>query len=199
MSNDMIISNFEKFTKILLRCEKRHGDLERFLEKYADRILITPGHDKSDRASAMSGGMVSRCLSVLGHARTLMTTSAFADCNFSMESIIIVCLLFDIGRIGDEKGEYYIEQTSQWHKEKGMLYTYNPNIRRMSQVHRGLYLLQSEGIILTQDEWIAILTHQGPSNEENKFYINFEPKLAILLQMAVKLAQMQDFQGTENN
>ena len=69
----------------------------------------------------------------------------------------------------------------------------------MSQVHRGLYLLQSEGIILTQDEWIAILTHQGPSSDENKFYINFEPKLAILLQMAVKLAQMQDFQGTENN
>ena len=198
MSNDEIASNFEKFVKILLRVKDRESQLNSFLDKYSDVIATAPGHDRSERSSSVPGGMVARCLSVLGNARQLVTTGAFNDSNLSMDSIIITCLLHDIGRIGDNRGVYYIEQISQWHKDKGINYTYNPNIRRMTHAHRGLYLLQQEGVQLAQDEWIAILTHSGSTYEENKFYSGYEPSLAVLLQTSIKLAHMCDFQGPEN-
>lgn len=198
MSNDEITSNFEKFVKILLKVKDREPQLDAFLNKYSDVIASAPGHDRSERSSAIPGGMVARCLSVLGNARQISTTGVFNDSNLSMDSIIITCLLHDIGRIGDDRGAYYVEQTSQWHREKGINYTYNPNIRRMSYTHRGLYLLQREGVQLTQDEWIAILTHAGSAYDENRFYIGYEPPLAVLLQTSIKLAHMCDFQGPEN-
>lgn len=197
MTEEEIVSNFEKFKKILLRVSGRRDSIEKFLAKYEDRIATAPGHDRSNRHAGQPGGFVKRSLTTLTVARDLCSISAFADKNLDIDSVIVVSLLHDIGRIGDDSGDYYVPQTSSWHVEKGNLYTYNPNIRRMTHPHRGLYLLQAEGISLTQDEWIAIATQSG-SGEENKFYTGLDIALASLLQTSVRITSMLDYSGPEN-
>lgn len=197
MTESEIISNFEKYKKILLKVSDRNEEIQNFIDKYGERIATAPGHDRNNRHAGQPGGFVRRSLTTLTTARDLCGMSAFADKNISLDSVIVVSLLHDIGRIGDDVGDYYLPQTSSWHVEKGNLYTYNPNIRRMTHPHRGLYLLQAEGIKLTQDEWIAIATQSG-AGEENKFYTGLDIALASLLQTSIRITSMLDYAGPEN-
>lgn len=198
MSESEIIDNFEKFRKILLKVSDRRDSLERFLEMYADRIATAPGHDRNNRRSASPGGLVRRSLQTFANARELCNMSAFSDLGISVESVIIVSLLHDIGRIGDDTGDFYLPQTSSWHVERGIHYVYNPGIKRMTHPHRGLYMLQSAGISLTQDEWMAIVA-QSSAYDENKFYVGNESPLMTLLQTAIRVTSMQDVCGPENS
>jgi len=197
MSDKEIIENFEKFRKILLRVSDRKDALEKFLDKYGDRIATAPGHDRNNRHAAAPGGLVQRALNTLSAARDLSKLPAFSEKEISAESIIIVSLLHDIGRIGDDAGDYYLPQTSSWHIERGNLYTYNPDIKRMTHPHRGLYLLQAEGIQLTQDEWMAIVS-QSNAYEESKFYVGNESPVMTLLHTSIKISSMLDVCGPEN-
>lgn len=197
MNDNEIIENFEKFRKLLLRVSDRRDVLEKFLEKYADRIATAPAHDRNNRLSAAPGGLVRRALNTLAAARDLSKMPAFAEKEINAESIIIVSLLHDIGRIGDATGDYYLPQTSSWHIERGNLYTYNPEIKRMTHPHRGLCLIQSEGIVLTQDEWMAIVS-QSNAYEESKFYIGNESPVMTLLHTSIKISSMLDLCGQEN-
>jgi hypothetical protein len=197
MNDTEIIENFEKFRKLLLRVSDRRDVLEKFLEKYADRIATAPAHDRNNRLSSAPGGFVRRSLNTLAVARDLSKMPAFAEKEISAESIIIVSLLHDIGRIGDADGDYYLPQTSSWHIERGNLYTYNPDIKRMTHPHRGLCLIQAEGIVLTQDEWMAIVS-QSNAYEESKFYIGNESPVMTLLHTSIKISSMLDLCGQEN-
>jgi len=197
MSESEIISNFEKFSKVLLKVSDRRDSLSKFLEKYGERIATAPAHDKSNRKSASPGGLVKRSLQTLVNARELCGMSAFADKNIDPGSVIIVSLLHDIGRIGDDVGDFYVPQTSSWHVERGNLYTYNQDIKRMTHPHRGLYLIQREGINLTQDEWMAIVS-QSNAYEESKFYAGNESSLMTLLHTAIKITSIVDLCGQDN-
>jgi len=197
MSESEIISNFEKFSKVLLKVSDRRDSLSKFLEKYGERIATAPAHDKSNRKSASPGGLVKRSLQTLVTARELCGMSAFADKNIDPGSVIIVSLLHDIGRIGDDVGDFYVPQTSSWHVERGNLYTYNQDIKRMTHPHRGLYLIQREGINLTQDEWMAIVS-QSNAYEESKFYAGNESSLMTLLHTAIKITSIVDLCGQDN-
>lgn len=197
MSESEIIANFEKFRKILLKVETRRPSLEPFLEKYADRIATAPGHDRNNRHAATPGGLVKRCLQTFANARDLCKLPAFAEKELDIESVIVVSMLHDIGRIGDDTGDFYIPQTSSWHIERGNLYTHNPDLRRMTHPHRGLYLLQAEGVTLTQDEWMTIVS-QPNLYDDGKFYSGHDIPLMALLHTALKMTGMQDSCGPEN-
>lgn len=198
VSENEIIENFEKFKKILLKVVERRESLEHFVEKYGDRIATAPGHDRNNRRSAEPGGLVRRALQTLSNARELAKMPAFSEKEISIDSVIITSLLHDIGRIGDDTGDFYLPQTSSWHIERGNLYTYNPELKRMTHPHRGLYLLQAEGIQLTQDEWMAIVS-QSNAYEESKFYVGNESPLMSLLHSAIKITSMTDVCGPDNN
>lgn len=197
MTETEIIENFEKFKRILLKVSERREEIESFLEKYGDRIATAPGHDKNNRHAATPGGLVRRALKTFANARDLAKLPAFSEKEISIDSVIITALLHDIGRIGDDTGDFYVPQTSSWHIERGNLYTYNPEIKRMTHPHRGLYLLQAEGVRLTQDEWMAMVS-QSNAYEESKFYVGNESPLISLLHTAIKITSMTDVCGPDN-
>ena len=89
---------------------------------------------------------------------------------------------------GDLNGDYYLEQQSDWHRERGMLYTYNRDIQYMTSAQRGLYLMQYFGVHLTSDEYLAILLNDGMYTDDNKAYGMKEPTLAVLVHHADRMA-----------
>lgn len=186
---EKVISNFETFQKILNKVGSRAPEISAFLDKFGERIAICPSHNLVKRSTSAPGGLVEHALSTFKIARKLVETSGI---EVNPESLAIVCLLHEVGKIGDEDKDYFVSQDSNWHRERGQVYTYNPDLPKMTHAHRTLYILQSSGIRLSMDEWIAILTQAGTSSEENRFYSGCENNLAVILQSATRLAVMKE-------
>ena len=111
--------------------------------------------------------------------------SAIVSAIFPLPLIIKVGLFHDIGRVGDLEDNLLIEQDSKWHREKlGQMFKYNEEVEKMSISHRSLWVLQSFGVELTREEWVAIQVAQGNHFEENRFYVGSTPSLGIIVQQA---------------
>jgi len=85
--------------------------------------------------------------------------------------LVIAALGHDFGKLGDTENEFYIPQTSDWHKKRGMLYEFNPNIQYMKVPDRALFLFQKYGIELSLNETLGIKLVDGLYDESNKSYL----------------------------
>jgi hypothetical protein len=155
-----------------------------------ERIVMCPAFTKDGQPGAHPGGLVAHTLQVTATMRRL---NKALEWDVPVGSILKVGLFHDLGKVGSLEHDYFVEQTSQWHREKlGQLYKYNEKLNKMAVSHRSLYLLQHFGIHLTNDEWLAIQLAQGSHFEENRFYVGHEPSLALLLQQSKQLTLHMD-------
>ena len=127
---------------------------------------MCPASMKKDQHNCYPGGLVEHSLEV---ALAMRKINEALSLNVPTSCILKVALLHEIGKIGDEKTDYFVEQDSDWHVEKlGQLYKYNDDIARMSISHRTLYLLQKFHVELTREEWVAIQIGSGSHFEEKE-------------------------------
>lgn len=190
MSTDNLENNYNIFRKLTQKCGSRSDTLLKLVDDLGERLVICPGHDRREKTTAKPGGLIEHSLNVVKTMRALEGAATFG---VDPESMLIAGLFHDIGRVGDMTTDYYLPQTSDWHRDKaGILYVYNPALPKMPHSHRSLTLLQAAGVSLTTDEWIAIATAQGPSLDENKFYIGGESPLTLLTQTAVRIIAQKE-------
>lgn len=179
-----IKSNWDKYESLLNKLSD--PSIEKMVEAIGERLLMCPASMKNDQYGCYPGGLVEHSLDV---ALTMRKINEAMNMNIQSSSILKVALLHEIGKIGDENLDYFVEQDSDWHVEKlGQHYKYNEKIDKMSISHRTLYLLQKFHIELTREEWIAIKISGGSHFEENRFYVGSETDLGILLQKSKTLA-----------
>jgi hypothetical protein len=109
--------------------------------------------------------------------------------DISDESITIVSLFHDIGKVGDVDIPYYLKNDVDWEIKKGIAYKTNPEIVTMSLGTRSLYLI-SQHVKLSQQEAQAIVAHDGlyPTNGgvNNLEYFHRECRLQMILHFADK-------------
>lgn len=162
--------------------------VEKMVEVLAPRIAACPYSARIDQPGCAPGGLLECTLRVTDHARKLAPTFGLTDTSSDYWSLYRVCLLHDLGKIGDVEHDYWLPQTSEWHRDKlGALYMINENIPKATIVDRTLVLLQEHGIKLSRDEWLAIRLSSGAHLEENRFYVGAEPRIAIIVQTAKRL------------
>ena len=175
-----IKSNWETFEKLLSRLD--NDNLNLIVEMLGDRIVECPASTRLDQYGAYPGGLVEHTLEVVKCMRKI---SEACDLDVSIDQILKVGLVHDLGKIGDIEHRLFLDQDSTWHQEKlGQMYKFNEEIQKMSVSHRTLWLLQTFGVVLTNEEWLAIQVAQGSHFEENRYYVGSEPTLALLLQQA---------------
>jgi hypothetical protein len=133
---------------------------------------------------------------VVGWLTQFASIVARADPGFNPTSLMKVALLHCVGKVGTMTEDYYLPQSSQWHKDRGMLYEINPDIQYMKIPQRSLFLAQEAGIKLTQDEYLAIQLSDGQYDDSNSSYKYKEPKLALVLQNAVQWARKLEKENT---
>jgi hypothetical protein len=152
----------------------RKEQLLTLYEKYQERILLAPASAKEHFHNAFPGGYLDHVLRVVNNAMAIYSVwkSAGANCdNFTMEELVFSALNHDLGKIGDEDGEYYQPNLSDWHRiNQGKIYTFNPAVTYMNVTDRSFYILQSVGIVITRNEYIAMLLTDGLYEEKNKSY-----------------------------
>jgi len=185
---DVLKNNWETFEKL---CRRLSDDgVNALLETLGERILVCPASPRESQYGAYAGGLVEHSLEV---AKVMRDLAQVYGLSIPVNSTIKVGLLHDLGKIGDLHSDYFVEQTSDWHRDKlGQVYKFNEDLNKMSVSHRTLYLLQHFGVILTNDEWLAIQLAQGSHFEENRFYVGHESGLALVLQQAKQRAVHRD-------
>ena len=187
LSAEQLESNWATYESLCKRLSDHN--LNELLETLGERIVMCPASPREEQYGAYPGGMVEHALHTTATMRKLNSAMEFG---LQTASILKVGLLHDIGKVGSLDKDYFIDQDSDWHREKlGQFYKFNEELNKMSVSHRTLFLLQHFNVKLSNDEWLAIQLAQGSHFEENRFYVGHEPSLALLLQQSKSLTTHQ--------
>lgn len=194
LSEEQIVENWAAYDKLCRSVsDGRSASLGEMLDKIGAELSVTPASSRRDFHNAFPGGLVEHSLRVL---RNALKYSASHGIGVSRDSVVIAALFHDIGKMGDGQQPYYVVQSDSWRRDKlGEMYAHNPKLTHMSVGLRGLFLLHSHGVKLTQDEWLAIYFNDGWVLPENKQYCLKEPALVHVIQTADYLATLQEKRG----
>ena len=163
--------------------EDRKENLLKFYEDFKDRMMFAPASGKGHYHNAMPGGYVEHILHIINHSLEIKEVWEKNDAmiNFTEEELVFAAMHHDLGKVGDLDNEYYIPQTSDWHRtNRGEVYTHNPDLQYMKVPDRGLWLLQHYGVKVTDKEYIGIKLTDGLYDEANKSYLmSYNPDWAL--------------------
>jgi hypothetical protein len=193
MDTEKLLENFQKYANLLEKYFPNPGT-SKFLEDYGIRLTTAPRGLK-DADGGAPGELINFLLRVTltanDHSKAI--EARVGSGSIDRKSIARICLIHELGKLGSPEEELFIVQESQWHKEKlGQNFKYNENCPKMSTSHRTLCLLQTYGINITANEWVAILTSQGMQYPENAFYGNSLPDIAKVLHFARSIADLEN-------
>lgn len=197
---DQFLNNINQYIS-----SPRREKLIEFYKKYEERLMLMPAAHKKEYHNAFPGGYIEHVNRVVNASIKLYSLwEGFeADMStFTTEELVFSAINHDLGKMGDEYHESYTPQTDQWRKDKlGEQYMFNNHLPFASVPDRGLFLLQSHGILYTFNEMVAIQTHDGLYDEGNKKYLlNFMPEqkprtcLPYILHQADLLAARVEFE-----
>ena len=167
---DTFISNIE--THIT---GDRKQSLIDFYNKYQERVMLMPAAHKKEYHNSFPGGYVEHVNRVVRCSikQSQLWEEEGADMStFTMEELVFSAINHDLGKMGDEDNESYIPQTDKWRREKlGEDYMFNKKVPFSSVPDRGLFMLQSHGVVYTFNEMLAIQTHDGLYDAANEKYL----------------------------
>lgn len=152
----------------------RKEKLLEFYNKYQDRIMLMPASHKKEYHNAFPGGYIEHVNRVVDASIEInkVWKQFGTEQNYTIEELVFSALNHDLGKMGSAEHEAYLPQTDEWRKNKlGEDYTFNTELEFMSVPDRGLYLLQTNGVEYTKNEYLAIKLHDGIYDEANKPYL----------------------------
>ena len=160
--------------------------LNNLMEVMGERLFEAPASHNLAYHNCCIGGLAEHSLRVYGNLKKL--SSQFAP-DLSEDSMILVALFHDLGKVGSMEEPYYITQTNDWARDnRGDHWMHNPKLEFLGGAQRSLRVLGQFGVPTTELEYKAILIHDGQYIPENKPYSHKEGKLGLLLHQADMLA-----------
>lgn len=182
LTPEQIQSNWDKFLNNIdtyISGDRGHR-LKDFYLRFEERFIMMPASHKSQYHNCFPGGYVDHVNRVVDAALQLdavWRNFGMVD-TYTTEELVFSAINHDLGKFGDEQNESYIEQTDQWRRDKlNETYMFNDRLEYMTVPDRGLYLLMSNGVRYTKNEFLAIRTHDGLYEESNKAYLmGFTPE-----------------------
>ena len=167
---DTFISNIETH----ITGDRKQALLD-FYNKYQERVMLMPAAHKKEYHNSFPGGYVEHVNRVVRCALKQAKLWEEEGCDmstFTTEELVFAAINHDLGKMGDENNESYIPQTDKWRREKlGEDYMFNKQVPFASVPDRGLFMLQSHGVIYTFNEMLAIQTHDGLYDVANEKYL----------------------------
>jgi hypothetical protein len=191
MDKDDLMIIFKSVLTLIDEIEdaERRDKLNDIFDHIGERFFTAPASGRVTYHNCFPGGLAEHSLRVYRLLKTMTEELEGMD-NISHDSVIIVSLLHDLGKIGSVGGDpYYIAQENSWHQEKlGEYYKVNENMLYLGVAQRSLRLLTDFRFVLTEEEYQSILIKDGMYSESNKEFRNKECKLGLLLHHADMIA-----------
>jgi hypothetical protein len=190
LTPEQIAENFEKYRGFMEKLGDRSDAALALVDGLGERLALCPASSRKEYHHAIPGGLVDHSLRVLSNALKLVKAFGW---DVPKDSLIIGCLLHDLGKVGDHEQDYYIPQTDGWRVEKmGEIYKHNRDMQYMTVPDRGVWLCQHYGLRLTQPEFMAILLNDGQYADENAPYKMKEPLLVDIVHIADYISTKQE-------
>lgn len=168
--------NFDKLISIIEKTFSgdRKEKLLKLFNDISNKFAMTPASGVAYFHLAYPGGLVLHTLNVLFSALKLynLWSEVGADMSgYTKDELIFCAIVHDLGKIGNLKEDHYIVQDKQWYIEnRKEYYKSNPNIQRFEHSHRSIWILNQYEIKMSEQEFIAIMIHDGLYLDSNKSY-----------------------------
>jgi hypothetical protein len=183
-----VIKNFEVFKAQAEKLGTKAGTLIEWLDRNAERVMLAPASTRREYTCCHPGGLVEHSLRVLKIAAQLRQAYGQVE-NVTRENLILVSLFHDIGKVGTESKEYYVDNTSDWHRDKlGILYNVADRFAHLPASQLSLHTLSQQKVEIDIDEWYSISMVGNKSLREDAPTSGTEPWLNVILSQAVKSA-----------
>ena len=187
----VVIKNFELFKTQTAKLGTKAGTLLQFLDDNAERVMLAPASTKKDFTCCYPGGLVEHSLRVLQNAAKLRQVYAQTE-SIETNSLILTSLYHDIGKVGTEAKEYYVDNNSDWHRDKlGIMYNVAERFQHVSVSQLSLLRLTQNRVEIDIDEWYSISVIGNKNIKDDVPNTAGEPWLSIILSQAVKAACVQ--------
>jgi len=181
--------------------EDQHKPFRRMVKVLLPVLQSTPASGSTKYHGAWPGGLLAHTWAVieggLAIEQTLRSFRPGVDPNNTLaltRSIIKAGFLHDLGKIGDGRNPYYIDQDNEWRRDKlGEVYTIERDLNVMPYLpvpQRAVWLASQHGVNLTQEEVQAIIASDGPGTPQGKQIIMtfLETPLTMIIHFADKWA-----------
>lgn len=185
LSPEQIVENLTKFYNLIDKYlpKERAERLKAFYKTIEETLSLSPASTRINNHNCFAGGYLDHVIRVTEAALVIekVWDKFGQNKNYTTEELVFSAINHDLGKLGTNEEPYYLPNDSQWHIEKqGILYKYNFKIPHMRIADRSLFYLQQAGIMVTDNEFIAIKTHDGLYEEANKdYYMPFSPELKM--------------------
>lgn len=187
----VIIKNFELFKAQTAKLGPKAGTLLNFLDENAERVMLAPASTRKDYTCCYQGGLVEHSLRVLQNAAKLRQVYGQVE-SIQTNSLILTSLYHDIGKVGTDNKEYYVENTSDWHREKlGVYYNIADRFQHIPVSQLSLVRLTQNKVDIDIDEWYSISVIGNKHIREDIPNTVGEPWLSVILTQAVKASCLQ--------
>jgi hypothetical protein len=208
---EQLSENYDKFIaglKAVFSGER----LEKLLHMYSEdelgtELALAPAAGKLHFHSTYRGGYIDHVLNVGRNALKLFKTyeSGGFKLDFTTEELLFAAFHHDLGKLGDGKEPYYIDQNSGWHQDKKNEYfTHNTKIQWMDVTHRAILLLNQYGVSFNEKEMLGIMLADGLYNGATESYwkpwnsdFRLKTKLPYILHWADHMSCIQENQDWE--
>jgi hypothetical protein len=202
LTAEEIIENLSKFYSYIEKyiSGDRKDKLLSFYKDIEELLVVAPASPKLDFHNCFPGGYIEHVNRVIEASLIIEKVwDRFNQVkNYTTEELVFSAINHDLGKLGTIDKPFYIPNDSQWHIEKqGAYYKYNPELSHMRISDRSLFVLQTAGIPVTENEYIAIKIHDGLYEEGNKpYYITYSPESKLKTNLAYILHQA-DFMASK--
>ena len=199
LSAEQIKDNYEKFlfTIETYISSPRKEQLLKLYESIEDIVLFAPASSRASFHNSFEGGYVDHVNRVVECALEVDAVwkkkGARTD-TYTTEELVFTALNHDLGKLGINGDPRYLPNDSEWHvKNQGANYKPNTKLQFLPVQDNSLFVLQSNNIQLTLNEYIAIKIHDGLYDDGNKAYLisgQNESKLRSCLPLVLHQADM---------
>ena len=171
---EQIQKNYEKHIKIIdTYIGDRKESIKSMITSMEDTYVMAPASGKSWYHNAFAGGYVDHVNRVVEYAvkQSRLYEEMGGSVDYSQEELVFAALFHDLGKMGDGISPNYIPQTDKWRQDKlSEMYTNNPDLDFMLIPDRSLFILQNNGIKVSQKEYLGIRCHDGVFDKANEAY-----------------------------
>lgn len=177
LSAETIQSNIQKFYSLIEEhiSEPRKSKLVDLYKSQEEILILAPASSKASFHNSFPGGYVDHVIRVTEIALSIADVwhkyGAKTE-TFSIEELVFSAINHDLGKLGLFGKARYLPNDSEWHvKNQGANYKPNAELPFLPVQDNSLFILQSAGIELSVNEYIAIKIHDGLYDDANKAYL----------------------------
>lgn len=193
----MTLSPDEYWNQGTKRLEQYHGAVTKIVESFpeprraavtrmlggplGEQFMTAPASTRRAYHNAYPCGLVAHSLTVATNAAKIANT--LAPGRWDLSQLMFCGLFHDFGKAGSPGKPYYLVTGEDWKRRKEEYYDVSHE-EWMPNSEKSVWLLQSHGVPLTHEEYVAIRLNDGMGPAENKPWSFREPDLALVVHWA---------------